>query len=67
MDMFYQVEDIAARYGVTLGTVYDWIRRGRLTALKLGKRYYIRDSDIERMEQLGATESAKAQSAPLKL
>jgi excisionase family DNA binding protein len=50
LDKCYQAADIAARYGVTLGTVYDWIRKGRLGAVRLGKRYYIKERDIELME-----------------
>lgn len=54
MDKFLSVEEVAARYGVTLGTVYDWIRLGRLSAMKIGKRYYIKTSDVTKMENQGA-------------
>ncbi len=61
MDKFYSVEELAARYGVTLGTVYDWIRLGRLDAMKIGKRYYIKARDVTKMEKRGA-KKAKAQT-----
>lgn len=61
MDKYYQVTDIAKRYGVTLGTVYSWIKMGRLKAMKLGKCFYIRESDIKDMEQ-SANENESAHS-----
>ncbi len=35
---FLTVAELAARYKVTPLTVYDWIRRGELKAIRLGSR-----------------------------
>jgi excisionase family DNA binding protein len=65
MDKFLSVEEVAARYDVTLGTVYDWIRHGRLSAMKIGKRYYIKLCDVSEMERQAAkVTNGKAESTP---
>lgn len=51
MDAIYTCEDVAARYGVKLITVWDWIRKKKLNALRIGKRYYITEDDIKNFEQ----------------
>lgn len=51
MDAIYTCEDVAARYGVKLITVWDWIRKKKLNALRIGKRYYVTEDDIKNFEQ----------------
>lgn len=31
-------KDVATRYSVSLATIYRWVRKGELPALRLGKR-----------------------------
>ena len=38
--------DVAARYGVEVITVWDWIRKKKLPAIRTGKSYRIRPEDI---------------------
>ena len=40
-------EQVAERLQVTERTVYGWLRRGKLTALKLGRLWRIRQDDLE--------------------
>ena len=40
-------EQVAERLQVTELTVYGWLRRGRLPALKLGRLWRIRQDDLE--------------------
>src|SRR5436309_4531607 len=40
-------EQVAERLQVTERTVYGWLRRGRLPALKLGRLWRIRPADLE--------------------
>ena len=40
-------EQVAERLQVTERTVYGWLRRGRLPALKLGRLWRIRPEDLE--------------------
>ncbi|TMB70116.1 MAG: helix-turn-helix domain-containing protein [Chloroflexi bacterium] len=40
-------EQVAERLQVTERTVYDWLRRGKLPALKLGRLWRIRPEDLE--------------------
>ena len=38
---------VAERLQITERTVYEWIRDGKLTALKLGRLWRIRQDDLE--------------------
>lgn len=50
MGKLYTCEEIADRYGVKVITVWDWIRRGRLNAIKLPKSYRISEEAISEYE-----------------
>jgi excisionase family DNA binding protein len=43
----YAVREFCARYGICRQTFYDEIKRGRIRALKLGKKTIILRSDAE--------------------
>ena len=51
MSEMYTCEQVAQRYGVKVLTVWDWIRKKKLTAIKLRRDYRIRQEDIESFEQ----------------
>ena len=51
MSNYYTCEQVADRYGVKLITVWDWIRKKRLPALKLGRDYRISEEDIRAFEE----------------
>ena len=51
MEKFFTCKEISARYSVKTITVLDWIKRGELPAIKIGKQYRIRASDLEEFEQ----------------
>ncbi len=53
----YTCEEIAERYGVKVITVWDWIRKKKLPALKIGKEYRIREEDIKAFEDSRLTTS----------
>ena len=40
-------EQVAERLQVTERTVYGWLRRGSLPALKLGRLWRVRPADLE--------------------
>ena len=44
-------DQVAERYGVKTLTVWDWIRKKKLPAIKLGRDYRIRQEDIEAFER----------------
>lgn len=50
MPKMYTCTDVAERYGVKTITVWDWIRKKKLSAMKIGKEYRIKESDIEKFE-----------------
>lgn len=45
------VEDAAAKLHLSKQTVWDYVRRGKLAASKVGKRYLIPESAVEEMLQ----------------
>lgn len=51
MGKLYTCGEIAARYGVKTITVWDWIRRKKLAAIKIGKEYRIDESDLMEFER----------------
>jgi excisionase family DNA binding protein len=51
LEKFFSCEEIAVRYAVKITTVWEWIRRGDLPAIKIGKQYRIRASDLEAFER----------------
>lgn len=57
MDKLYNCEEIANRYGVKINTVWDWIRNKKLTALKIGKYYKVREEDLKKFEEKSLTTS----------
>lgn len=46
MDKLYTCDEIAERYSVPIVTVWRWIREKKLPAMKIGKKYQVRQDDI---------------------
>lgn len=55
MEKLYRCEEIANRYEVQITTVYDWIRKKNLPALKIGKSYMVQESDLKQFEEMRKT------------
>ena len=51
MSELFTCDQVAERYGVKTLTVWDWIRKKNLPAIKLGRDYRIRQEDIEAFER----------------
>lgn len=51
MEKYYNCEQVAERYGVKVSTVWAWIRDKKLSALKIGGGYRVRESDIAAFEK----------------
>lgn len=51
MSNMYTCEQVAQRYGVKTLTVWDWIRKKKLPAIKLGRDYRIRQEDLDTFER----------------
>ena len=41
MGELYTCKDVAERYGVQIITVWEWIRKKKLGAIKIGKEYRV--------------------------
>lgn len=46
-DRLYSVEQVAERLGLHVRTVRNYVRDGRLNAVRIGKQYRISQSDLE--------------------
>lgn len=51
MSKMYTCEEVAERYSVKVITVWDWIRKKKLNAIKLGREYRISEYDLIRFEE----------------
>lgn len=51
MSKLYSCEEIAERYSVQIITVWDWIRKKKLPALKIGREYRVSDDDLKVFER----------------
>lgn len=50
MAELYTCDQVAKRYGVKIITVWDWIRKRKLGAIKLGRDYRISEEDLKAFE-----------------
>ena len=50
MAQLYTCAEVAKRYGVEIITVWDWIRKRKLGAIKLDKEYRISEDDLRLFE-----------------
>lgn len=46
MTKFYSCDEVATRYSVQKITVWDWIRKKKLPAIKLGREYRVSEDDL---------------------
>ena len=51
MPEYYTCKEIATRYKVKTLTVWNWIRKKKMPAIKIGKEYRIKQEDIETFEK----------------
>ena len=51
MSKYYTCEEIAERYKIKTLTVWGWIRKKKLPAVKIGREYRIRQEDIDTFER----------------
>lgn len=55
MAKLYNCEEVAERYNVQVITVWDWIRKKKLPAMKIGKCYRISEEDLKKFEDASRT------------
>lgn len=55
---YLAVADVKDRWGVSSNVVYDYIATGRLKAVKFGRAWRIKQSDLEIFERNKYTEDA---------
>jgi excisionase family DNA binding protein len=51
MPEYFTCSEVAERYKVKTLTVWDWIRKKKLPAIKIGRDYRIRQEDIDAFEK----------------
>lgn len=51
-EVLYTPKEVAAKFGVRVITVWDWLRKGKLRAYRVGGRLYrITDKHIETFKE----------------
>ena len=50
MSKMYTCEEVAERCSVKVITVWDWIRKKKLNAIKLGREYRVSEDDLIQFE-----------------
>lgn len=50
MSELLNCRQVAERYGIETLTVWDWIRKKKIPAIKIGKEYRIRIEDLVEFE-----------------
>lgn len=51
MSKMYTCEEVAERYSVKVITVWNWIRKKKLNAIKLGREYRVSEDDLIQFEE----------------
>lgn len=51
LNKLYSCDEIAERYGVKTITVWSWIRKGYLQAIKMPKGYRISEDALQKYEE----------------
>ena len=59
MPKYFTCEEIADMYQVKTITVWDWVRKKKLSAIKIGRDYRIRQEDIDVFEKSRETVSSQ--------
>lgn len=54
-EKLYTCEEVAERYSVQTRTVWDWVRTGKLSAVRYGRIYRIREEDIAAFDAANAS------------
>ena len=56
-DTFYTLPEINEGLGITIFTLRNWIKTGRLKAKKTGVRYFIQGKDLKDLLRTGTRET----------
>lgn len=61
-ETYFTPQEVADKFGVKVITVWDWIRKGKLRALRVGGRLYrITDKHIEAFKEKYSIQEVEAQ------
>ena len=55
MSKLYSCQQLAELYGVKKITIWDWIRKKKLPAIRIGKEYRVSEEDIKIFEEARRT------------
>ena len=62
-DKIYGAEELAKFFGVTEKTIWEWCKKGKLPAFKIGKEWKVRVSDLNKtISQKISTKKNKGQT-----
>ena len=47
------IEEVASIFKVHFRTIYSWIKQGKIKSVKVGRRHYITEEEVERIKREG--------------
>lgn len=53
MERVYKVNELPKLTGLTADSIRYFIRKGKIKAVKIGKNYVVKESEIQRIQQEG--------------
>ncbi len=61
MGEFYTPREVAEHWRLNVNTVYEYIRMGKLRAVRFGNRYRLTEEDVERFIEENLTTREESQ------
>ena len=50
MEQMYTLTQVASIFSVTRQTVLNWVKKGNISAVKVGRKWFVPESEIVRLQ-----------------
>lgn len=50
-EKLHEINDVAKHFNVVPKTIRNWMKSGRIRGVKIGRKWYFRDSEIKRVTE----------------
>ncbi len=58
-EQLHEITEVAKHFNVTTRTIRNWVKAGRIQGVKIGRKWFFKDSEIRRITQPKAEEKAE--------